>query len=102
MGQLAEAGRQRGYVGLAQVKPLPPLLPTRQEGPGQVKVGGGSALLLALTRNLDLLPDLHSDTLLTVTELLVAVLSENHGEVIILSSLMIPSPVGCSGMDTSS
>ena len=87
MGQLAEAGRQRGYVGLAQVKPLPPLLPTRQEGPGQVKVGGGSPLLLALTRDLDLLPDLHSDALLTVTELLVAVLSENHEQVILVLSI---------------
>ena len=59
-----------------------------QEGPGQVKVGGGSPLLLALTRDLDLLPDLHRDALLAVTELLVAVLPENHGHVIMFSLLM--------------
>ena len=87
MGQLPQAGRQRGYVGLAQVQPLPPLLPTRQEGPGQVKVGGGSPFVLALTGNLDLLPDLDSDALLAVTELLVAVLSENHEQVILVLSI---------------
>ena len=34
VGQLPEAGRQRGDVGLAQIQPLPPLLPARQERPG--------------------------------------------------------------------
>ena len=44
--------------------------------PGQVEVGGGCPLLLTLARDLDLLPDLHRDTLLAVTKLLVTVLSE--------------------------
>ena len=46
--------------------------------PGQVEVGGGCPLLLALARALDLLPHLDRDTLLAVAELLVAVLSENQ------------------------
>ena len=45
--------------------------------PGQVQVGRGYPLLAALARHLHLLPHLHSNRLLAVAALLVAVLPEN-------------------------
>ena len=59
--------------------------------PGQVEVGGGCPLLLALARALDLLPHLDRDTLLAVAELLVAVLSENKRTSLLLCFLSLSS-----------
>ena len=46
--------------------------------PGQVQVGRGYPLLAALARHLHLLPHLHSNRLLAVAAILVAVLPENN------------------------
>ena len=76
VGEVPHGGRQHRDVTLAKVQPRGSLLPAVEEGPGQVEVGRGDPLLVALPSPLDLAsPVHHCHRLLVVAHVLAAVLS---------------------------